>query len=364
MKVVLDLLRTTHNEKTTNIRVINSREDKLDYLTEDLQYLICIGGNIMSRGVTVEGLTITYYLRDTMKYDTLLQMGRWFGYRKGYEDLLRLHTTVNIADNFEFVMLVEDDLRNEVNRYIEEGLTPIDFSPKVRAHMRMLPSSKMGNASLTKSYSQQAVQTIYFNRDLETLKNNYMLAEKIINNNEEKVEEINNYPHKFIIKNVNINYLFNFLENYKFTDYNTFNVSDIENYINVRINSGELKDFDVIISGIKNKNKDSKPTNISNIIVNPVKRNFRTNKGKQYINENIVNIGVISDTSDIKIVDENKQLTLILYFIDQNRSNVFNQSDHTFKSDELNFNPLGFTIVFPKTSISNGELNYYQQIFE
>jgi hypothetical protein len=95
-----------------------------------------------------------------------------------------------------------------------------------------------------------------------------------------------------------------------------------------------------------------------------VKRNFRTNKGKQYINENIVNIGVISDTSDIKIVDENKQLTLILYFIDQNRSNVFNQSDHTFKSDELNFNPLGFTIVFPKTSISNGELNYYQQIFE
>ena len=361
---VLDKLKTKKNSKTTNIRVINSREDKLDYLNEDLQYLICIGGNIMSRGVTIEGLTITYYLRSTMKYDTLLQMGRWFGYRKGYEDLLRLYTTKNIADNFEFIMGVEDDLRNEVNRYIEEGLTPLDFSPKVRAHMRMFPSSKMGNASLTKSYSQQAIQTIYFTRDLETLNGNYKLAVKLISDNIGCIKNIDSYQHKYIAEKIKIDSLKNFLNEYQFTEYNTFSVPDIIKYINVRVNSGEIKDFNIIISGIKNKIQDSESTSISDISVNPVKRNFRTSKGEQYIDENIVNIGVISDTSDIRIADDSERLTLILYFIDHKRSNVFNKSNTLFNSKDLDFNPLGFTIVFPKTNISNGELNYYQQIFD
>ena len=63
-----------------------------DHRKEGLS-VIAVGGNKLSRGLTLEGLTVSYYLRSSKMYDTLLQMGRWFGYRPGYEDLCRLYTT-------------------------------------------------------------------------------------------------------------------------------------------------------------------------------------------------------------------------------------------------------------------------------
>lgn len=349
--------------KTTNIRVINSKEDKLDYPNEDLQYLICIGGNIMSRGVTIEGLTITYYLRDTPKYDTLLQMGRWFGYRMGYEDLLTIYTTQNIAENFEFVMGVEDDLRNEIGRYIEEGLTPLDFAPKVRAHMRMQPSAKMGKAIMTKSYSQQTIQTIYFDRTLEKLRKNYHLSEALIKKNMSQFKNIESHPHKKICTINDPNQLLDFINSFELTEYNSFDKKNIIEYINLRIRQGEISKFNIIISSLKTLNKGAEKTKIADLEINPVKRNFRKNKGDQYINKNIVNIGVISDTSDVEIATKSDTLTIVLYFIDYINSNIFNVSDNLFDSESLNYNPVGYTIVFPKTEIANGEYNYYQQIF-
>ncbi|WP_417236548.1 Z1 domain-containing protein [Bizionia paragorgiae] len=361
---IVKYLKQLNGDKTTNIKVINSREDKLDYLNEELKYLICIGGNIMSRGVTVEGLTVTYYLRDTLNYDTLLQMGRWFGYRKGYEDLLRIYTTEKIADNFEYVMAVEDDLRNEVKRYIEEGLTPIDFAPKVRAHMRMQPTAKMGNSTLTKSYSQQSIQTIYFDRDLEVLKHNYKLVKDLIEKYKEGLQKPINYEYKYLAKSSNITDLISFIKTYRYASYNSFDLNDILKYIEQRVKVGEIKDFDILVSGIKQVKEKTEITQFSEITINPVKRNLRRSKGREHIEKNIVNIGVISDTADIKIANDNDKLTLILYFIDRNHSDAFNQSDKNYSAENLDFNPIGFTVAFPKTTIANGEINYYQQIFE
>jgi hypothetical protein len=318
----------------------------------------------MSRGVTIEGLTITYYLRDALKYDTLLQMGRWFGYRTGYEDLLRIYTTKTIANHFEFIMAVEDDLRNEINRYIEEGLTPIDFAPKVRAHMRMQPTSKMGNATLTKSYSQQTIQTIYFNRDINVIEHNYNIGKELIETYAHKFNPTESFNYKYIARESNTADLLKFIRSYGYCNHNSFDINDILNYIDLRINEGEIENFDILLSGIRNLKETSVITRISDISINPVKRNLRKSKGKEYIHENIVNIGVISDTADIGIAEDNDKLTLILYFIDRANSDAFSISDELFSSTELKINPLGFTIVFPKTNISNGELNYYQQIFE
>lgn len=362
--IILNYLKQINDSKTPNIKVINSREDKLDYLNEELKYLICIGGNIMSRGVTIEGLTVTYYLRDTLKYDTLLQMGRWFGYRKGYEDLLRIYTTNRISHHFEYVMAVEDDLRNEVKRYIDEGLTPLDFAPKVRAHMRMQPTAKMGNSSLTKSYSQQTIQTIYFNRGSEVLKHNYELGKKLIKTYQNSITTLNNNKYKHLVKNARTVDLLNFLKEYKYTSYNSFELKNILNYIEKRIGVGEINSFDILISGLKKIKKNTVTTQLSNLTINPVGRNLRKSKGREYIEENIVNIGVISDTADINIANDNDKLTLILYFIDRNHSDAFNVSDQKFKAENLDFNPLGFAVAFPKTNIANGEIDYYQQIFE
>lgn len=363
-EIVLNYLKELKRDRTTNIRVINSREDKLDYINEELKYLICIGGNIMSRGVTIEGLTITYYLRDSLKYDTLLQMGRWFGYRQGYQDLLRIYTTKRISEHFEYIMAVEDDLRNEVNRYIEEGLTPIDFAPKVRSHMRMQPTAKMGNAILTKSYSQQTIQTIYFDRNLSILEHNYKLGYDLINKFSNNFNHPNQINYKYLTLCSEINDLYHFLESYKYTLNNSFNIKDVISYIKLREKVGELKDFNLLVSGIEKLKDNAIQTELPTFAVNPVKRNLRRNKGKEYIEQNIVNIGVISDTSDIKISNDQNKLTLILYFVDKNNSNGFNQSDTNYDSAELFFNPLGFAISFPKTGIANGEIDYYQQLFE
>lgn len=362
--IILNYLKQLNDNKTPNIKVINSREDKLDYLNEELKYLICIGGNIMSRGVTIEGLTVTYYLRETLKYDTLLQMGRWFGYRKGYEDLLRIFTTNRISHHFEYVMAVEDDLRNEVKRYIDEGLTPLDFAPKVRAHMRMQPTAKMGNSTLTKSYSQQTIQTIYFNRDSDVLKHNYELGKKLIKTYQNSITTLDNNKYKYFIKNSRTPDLLNFLKEYKYTSYNSFELENILSYIEKRIDVSEIKSFDIIISGLKKIKNNTVITQLSNLTINPVGRNLRKSKGREYIEENIVNIGVISDTADIKIANDNDKLTLILYFIDRNHSDAFNVSDQKFKAENLDFNPLGFAVAFPKTNIANGEIDYYQQIFD
>jgi len=362
---VVNYLKQLKNNKTTiNIKVINSREDKLDYLNEELKYLICIGGNIMSRGVTIEGLTITYYLRDTLKYDTLLQMGRWFGYRNGYEDLLRIYTTQSIAEHFEFVMSVEGDLRNEVNRYTEEGLTPIDFAPKVRAHMRMHPTAKMGNSSLTKSYSQQSVQTIYFDRTFKVLEYNFNITKSLIQDYNKLFRQTASFNYKFLASELNIEVLLKFIKDYKYADYNSFNLSDIIKYLEHRIVNGEIKYFDLLLAGIKDPKENSIMTTIAGIQINPVKRNLRKSKGREYIDQNIVNVGVISDTADIKIAEENKRLTLIIYFIDKENSDAFNQNDYNYSAENINFNPIGFALVFPKTQIANGEIDYYQQIFE
>ena len=362
--IILNYLKQLNDNNTPNIKVINSREDKLDYLNEELKYLICIGGNIMSRGVTIEGLTVTYYLRDTLKYDTLLQMGRWFGYRKGYEDLLRIFTTNRISHHFEYVMAVEDDLRNEVKRYIDEGLTPLDFAPKVRAHMRMQPTAKMGNSSLTKSYSQQTIQTIYFNRGSDVLKHNYELGKKLIKTYQNSITTLDNNKYKYLVKNARTVDILNFLKEYKYTSYNSFELKNILSYIEKRIDVSEIKSFDILISGLKKIKNNTVTTQLSNLTINPVGRNLRKSKGREYIEENIVNIGVISDTSDIKIANDNDKLTLILYFIDRNHSDAFNVSDQKFKAENLDFNPLGFAVAFPKTNIANGEIDYYQQIFE
>ena len=78
------------------VRIVNgTSRDALQYYEHrrDGLSVIAIGGNKLSRGLTLEGLSVSYYLRASKAYDTLLQMGRWFGYRPGYEDLCRLYTT-------------------------------------------------------------------------------------------------------------------------------------------------------------------------------------------------------------------------------------------------------------------------------
>ena len=147
------------------IRMINSLTDEnLDYSRhpEGLN-VIAIGGNKLSRGLTLEGLTVSYFLRRTKMYDSLMQMGRWFGYRHGYEDLVRVHSSDELLSWFEWLVRVEDSVRSDIARYDMLGLTPEQLSVRIPLHstMKVSASSKMKNAMTSvANYSGITAQSV------------------------------------------------------------------------------------------------------------------------------------------------------------------------------------------------------------
>jgi hypothetical protein len=139
--------------------------DRLDFDAEPALKAVIVGGNTLSRGLTIEGLLVSYYVRRTEQFDTLMQMGRWFGFRDRYVDLTRIWTTDELAGWFHDLSLAEEELRREIARYERERLTPLDFGPKIRAHpaMTITASNKMGSArEITQNYAGHLLQTTFF----------------------------------------------------------------------------------------------------------------------------------------------------------------------------------------------------------
>lgn len=130
-----------HAAGPIEVRKVNSKSpDKLDYrrYRHEGLHVIAIGGFALSRGFTLEGLTVSYFLRNSMMYDTLLQMGRWFGYRDGYADVCRIFMTEEAIDWYAHISDATDELRDEFNRMERAGARPVDFGLKVRAHPESL----------------------------------------------------------------------------------------------------------------------------------------------------------------------------------------------------------------------------------
>jgi hypothetical protein len=96
--------------------------------------VIAVGGNSLSRGLTLEGLSTSYFYRNSQMYDTLLQMGRWFGYRDDYADLCRLWLADEAAQWYAHITLATEELRYEFKKMWRKNATPREFGLKVRAH--------------------------------------------------------------------------------------------------------------------------------------------------------------------------------------------------------------------------------------
>ncbi len=107
--------------------------ERLDYSkrTKHGYRVIAVGGNSLSRGITLEGLCVSYFYRTSKMYDTLLQMGRWFGYRPGYEDLFKIWMGEQTKEWFEFIHKACDELRSEIAYMNKAEKTPKEFGLKV-----------------------------------------------------------------------------------------------------------------------------------------------------------------------------------------------------------------------------------------
>ncbi|WP_392670777.1 Z1 domain-containing protein [Streptomyces sp. LN785] len=177
--------------------VVNGDTDRyfsqidLDFDRTPNVWKILVGGTKLSRGFTVEGLTVTYYRRTTRQADTLMQMGRWFGFRPGYRDLVRLYIgreepltktqTVDLYEAFEAICQDEETFRSQLSRYAElvDGkpqVTPAQIPPLVSQHLPWIKPSgrnKMFNAELVEIRSPgQWVEPTAYPTDAAALRHN------------------------------------------------------------------------------------------------------------------------------------------------------------------------------------------------
>jgi Z1 domain len=148
------------------VKAVNTVEkDVLDYENGEKKYIV-IGGNKLSRGFTLEGLTINYFIRNTNYADTLLQMGRWFGYRPGYLDCCKLFTTADTFEKFDQCTWTIEELEEEFKKLSSDKKKPKDYATKVLTHPGTLqitrPAILKNAVTETWSYEDRLVQTTEF----------------------------------------------------------------------------------------------------------------------------------------------------------------------------------------------------------
>lgn len=229
--------------------------------------VIAVGGNKLSRGLTLEGLSISYYLRASRMYDTLMQMGRWFGYRGGYVDLCRLFTSRELNEWFCQITQASEELREEFD-YMSDiaGSTPEQYALKVRTFpgtLLVTALNKLKNVVyFDLSYSGRLVQTtVLLPRKIESERNLNVLTSFL-----SKLEypEINN--NSYIFKCVDSKTLVgDFISKFAFhSDLKTINVPLLEKYISDCNSKNELTSWTVAVFSSQDKGAINFPLNTGN----------------------------------------------------------------------------------------------------
>ena len=171
-KDVLDVLQEA--SRTIVVETVNQRSGRLDYDRHEKEglHVIAIGGLALSRGLTLEGLAVSYFLRNASASDTLMQMARWFGYRRNYEDLCRLFICKTSVDHYEYIVDAVEELRTELKRMESRRETPEQFGLKVRRSetgIRITAANKMRTArqmQLTPSFDSVHVEGFALENDV------------------------------------------------------------------------------------------------------------------------------------------------------------------------------------------------------
>ncbi len=205
--------------------VVNSKtsDDPLDYEKYEKAGVgltaIAIGGLSLSRGLTIEGLTVSYMYRNTKMYDTLMQMGRWFGYRPGFEDVCRVHLSKDSINWYKHIAGAADELRQQIRRMRNVGLSPRDFGLYVQSH----PDSLIVTAAnKMRSGEKVTLKQNYSGRLIESF--NLPMTKKTNDDNENVIKEY--WKEKFggkieptakgwIVRDVDVEIIAEFLTRFK-----------------------------------------------------------------------------------------------------------------------------------------------------
>lgn len=268
---------------------------------------IVVGGATLSRGLTLEGLMSTYFLRSVGQADTLMQMGRWFGYRKNYELLPRLWVTNKTKAQFEFLAALDQELRDEIQYMDINGRSPSEYGPKVKnspkvSFIRITAKNKMQSSTdSTMDYSGASNQTYLFDNNDELLKQNINTTEEFLSNIGEewkRAESLPYYKNAAIWKNVAFVQVRKYIEKFKFQErLGVFNdTKPLLDWIETVSEDNKLGNWNVVVAG---KSNDTNGVWLlpNGTKVNKVRRSRK--KPKNEVEESVINIGALRDPRDL-----------------------------------------------------------------
>lgn len=234
---------------------------RLDFTGQDPVWAIIVGGNTLSRGLTVEGLTVSYFQRNSKGYDTLLQMGRWFGYRDNYLDLTRIYVTHEMHANFFFLATVEQEIREDIEQMAINNERPIDVSIKVRDHDKLVITGKkvLKNNSVfsSRTYSGSKIQARYIYPENEVINTqNHELVSSFVSELETKgkraLDLYSGHSGCLLYKDVSPKEVLTFLQNFYISEEDKKSrIELLGPYVEALNLRGELSKWSVVIMSRK-----------------------------------------------------------------------------------------------------------------
>jgi hypothetical protein len=408
-KIDFDLLWKNLAKFAKQIEIIVDNSNSTARLTFDPElrdgdplWGIIIGGNTLSRGLTLDGLTTSFFIRDSKTYDTLLQMGRWFGYRKGYADLTRIFVTDELRESFEHLASVEQEIRDEIAVMAANEERPYDVALRIRKHPSMLitAKNKMRSAvATTLTFSGTKIQTHQLNvTDTKILKRNRQSVEDLLKKIESsgrptepiKFKDLENC---FLFRSVHHETILQFLDSVAISENNAkFDKKLIQEYILESVGHGRLTDWSVAVMSLK----QGIPIKVGSLSIHPMNRTVKhevslddgsveatlraiSTPGEELIDladrfgpgfvstDNIIEPKDGIRKSDTEVRQESRPEDRALLMIYPLQSNL-EMSSADFKASRQQIAasyPLhgkdqifAFTLVFPKTSEEDGPREY------
>lgn len=270
-------------EKIEVIAVNGVSEDELKYKDyPNGRILIAVGGDKLSRGLTLEGLSTSYFIRSSNFYDTLMQMGRWFGYRPDYLDLCRLYTTRKLAEWFEHIAKATEELRSEIFDMEQRGATPKEYGLKVRTHSELYIAARnkmQASFEVYVDYSNSVCETTTFElNDEDFFRDNQNAVDHFIRQlgapdqdylrkkRPRKYAQVKNLPSHYFWEHVDGNLVCSFLSEYR-TARNALRVDShrLKEYISKQIAKGGLTDWTVCLINVEDGIQQGKALEIGGL---------------------------------------------------------------------------------------------------
>ncbi len=386
------------------IVVVNSskKSEKLNYEDEEGVRVIAIGGLALSRGLTLEGLCVSYFYRNTAMFDVLMQMGRWFGYRDGYDDLCKIFITKESSDYYKDICVSIECLKEDIVKMGEQNKKPEDYGIRVRndsIELGITASNKMRNTKNKvdrKSFYGNIFETPYLHRDLTIIENNIKASRTFIKNvlKDKRDYSVTQHPY---FRGINKSDIVQLLDELKIHEANeNFDLRQIKSFLSR--SDSELDLFDVLVIGGSSEDHfiiDELKIDIplvsrrfdipgSNVIRMNAKRahlwgRFDTKFG--LLKEETENISENARAQDYLI--KGRHPLLIIYFVDPNNHDEIDNIDYKYLTEEhkllmqLNSSRysylVGYAIGFPSKDGENGKtilytvnktVNYYDKDHE